>query len=128
MSIARDELTKRCPICGEQGKKIRVATLQNIIKDDCIPPTLEGYYLCLSNQCEVIYFGQKIFNKDDINVKVWYKEKDYSIPVCYCKNVTKEDIIEHIAIRGCCLDLNDIQKHTGATTGKECLTKNPAGT
>jgi hypothetical protein len=28
----------------------------------------------------------------------------------------------------CCDSLKDIQKHTGANTGKECLTQNPGGT
>jgi len=49
-------------------------------------------------------------------------------PYMLLKGVTEADIIEHIAIRGCCRDIKDIQDHTGANTGKECLTKNPAGT
>lgn len=117
-----------CPVCGEPGKKVRIETLKNIVKADRLPTTLEGYCLCLSNKCDVIYFGQQILYKDDVKVKVWFKEEDSSVPVCYCKDVTEADIFEHIAKRGCCIDIKDIQKHTGANTGKECLTKNPAGT
>lgn len=47
--------------------------------------------------------------------------------VCYCKNVTEEEIIEHVAVRKCCSSLEDIQRHTGANTGTECHIKNPAG-
>ncbi|EAX48740.1 conserved hypothetical protein [Thermosinus carboxydivorans Nor1] len=47
--------------------------------------------------------------------------------VCYCKNVTEEEIIEHVAVRKCCSSLEDIQRHTGANTGAECHIKNPAG-
>lgn len=48
--------------------------------------------------------------------------------VCYCKNVTEAEIVEHVAIRQCCTTLEDIQRHTGANTGAECHIKNPAGT
>lgn len=48
--------------------------------------------------------------------------------VCYCKNVTEQDIVEHVAVWGCCSTLADIQAHTGANTGTECSKKNPGGT
>jgi len=48
--------------------------------------------------------------------------------VCYCKNVTEREIIEHIAVKKCCSNLDDIQHHTGANTGTECHIKTPAGT
>lgn len=90
---------------------------------------MEGFSLCLSKDCGVVYFGKQIFYKPDVKVKLWFKEeKDSSVPVCYCKGVAKEEIIDHIVIRRCCEDLKDIQEHTGANTGKECLAKNPAGT
>ena len=123
-----DAHASQCPICGKPGKKVRIETIKNIIKNDRLPTTLEGYCLCLFNKCDVIYFGQQVFYKDDVKVKIWFKERDSSVPVCYCKDVTEVDIIEHIAERRCCKDIKDIQEHTGANTGKECLTQNPAGT
>lgn len=42
-------------------------------------------------------------------------------------NVTEEEILYHVAEAQCCLTLEDIKRHTGANTGCECLTKNPAG-
>lgn len=47
--------------------------------------------------------------------------------VCYCKNVTEAEVIEHVAIKKCCSTMEDIQKHTGANTGSECAIKNPSG-
>ena len=47
--------------------------------------------------------------------------------VCYCKNVTEEEIIDHVAIRQCCSSLEDIQRHTGANTGNQCKKMNPSG-
>lgn len=118
----------RCPVCNGPGKAVRPETVVNIVKEDRIPETLEGYALCLSKDCDVVYFGQNIFGKNDVRVRIWYKETDPPVVICYCTGVTDENIIEHIAVRGCCEDIKDIQGHTGANTGKECLTKNPAGT
>lgn len=40
--------------------------------------------------------------------------------VCYCKNISEEDIIDHVAYKKCCSNIEDIQKHTGANTGNQC--------
>lgn len=55
-------------------------------------------------------------------------DKLKSRTVCYCKNVTEADIIDHVAVRRCCSTLEDIQRHTLANTGTECAVKNPGGT
>jgi len=108
---------------------VKPETIKNIIKKECLPGVSEGFSLCLSKDCHVVYFGNKIYYKPDVKVKVWFKEEnDPSVPVCYCKNVSKGEIYNHIAVRKCCTDLKSIQEHTEANTGRECLTKNPAGT
>jgi hypothetical protein len=124
---ALDHTNALCPNCNTPGKKIRPETLKSLLKNDRLPANPNGYSLCLSPECNVIYFGEQTFLKDDIKVKVWFKESDSDTPVCYCRNVTAKDIFEHIAVRGCCNNIEDIQSHTGANTGKDCLTQNPAG-
>ena len=127
-SSPEDSTADLCPICKTAGKRVRPETLKGILREDRMPEILEGYSLCLSKECRVVYFGSQIFSKTDVNVKIWFKESDPDVPICYCKGVTKKDIIEHIAIRRCCNNIKDIQEHTGANTGKECFAKNPAGT
>lgn len=117
----------KCPVCGGRGKRVSSVTVRSLVRRDLVPLVTDGYALCLSGDCYVVYFGPKIFYERDIIVPVWYKEAGKSAPVCYCKGVTAAEIEEHI-LRGCCSSLEDIQRHTGANTGKECLTKNPAGT
>lgn len=117
----------RCPVCGRAGKRVSSVTVNALVRDELVPLVTDGYALCLSRDCDVVYFGREIFHKKDIKVPVWYKETGGQVPVCYCKGVTVSEIEEHI-LRGCCSSLEDIQRHTGANTGKECLTKNPAGT
>lgn len=124
----QDQTAGRCPVCVAPGKKMRPETVKNILKDDRVPSDLEGYNLCVSRECDVVYYGRHIFRRGDVKVKVWFKEAGQDVPVCYCQGVTEKDIIDHIVVKSCCTDLKDIQEHTGANTGRECLVKNPAGT
>lgn len=117
----------RCPVCNTRGKKVKPETVENIVREDRIPDAPDGYTLCLSPHCDVVYFGTHIFRKDDVKVRVWFKETDPSRPICYCAGVTEKVIVDHI-LQGCCKDIKDVQQHTRANTGKQCLTKNPAGT
>jgi hypothetical protein len=121
------ETAARCPICDTPGKSVKPETIRNILKEDRLPDALNDYALCLSQSCDVVYFGPHIFRKDDLKVKVWFKETDPSRPICYCTGISERDILDHI-LRRCCKDIKDIQQHTGANTGKQCLTMNPAGT
>lgn len=118
-----------CPICKKSGQKVNIKTVRSLIKSDLKDTILEKqYYLCMSPDCPVAYYAEvgNHFDKDDLLVPIWFKEQS-PVPICYCKNVTDADIQEHITDRRCCTNLEDIQKHTGANTGKECLTKNPTG-
>jgi NAD(P)H-nitrite reductase large subunit len=61
------------------------------------------------------------------NLHNWFKNVPPPVPICYCANVTEEEILHHVAVAQCCSTLDEIKRHTGANTGCECLTKNPAG-
>ena len=53
-----------------------------------------------------------------------FKASDSEV-ICYCKSVTKGEIIK--AIKNGAKDLVDIQKMTSANTGNKCKTMNPKG-
>lgn len=128
LSLPACDTIPACPACGVAGQKAGAGTIMSLVKNDRLPSAPGEYFLCLSPVCDVVYYGQHVFYKDDVKVRVWFKEGDPSVPVCYCKNVSAEDIFEHVNRRGCCRNMQDIQKHTGVNTGGECLTQNPAGT
>ncbi|BCV21209.1 (2Fe-2S)-binding protein [Moorella sp. Hama-1] len=121
---------KPCPECGKAGKRVEGVTLASLLNtEEQEKLKATGYNLCLSPWCRVVYYGDdgSIFTKDMVRVPVWFKEQSPR-PICYCKNVTDTEILDHIVNQQCCHNLKDIQEHTGANTGHECLTKNPAGT
>ena len=70
----------------------------------------------------------KVISQEQLKNKIWFKKNISSfVPICYCANVTDEEILYHVAEIQCCLTLDDIKRHTGANKGCECITKNPAG-
>ncbi|MQL52728.1 (2Fe-2S)-binding protein [Desulfofundulus thermobenzoicus] len=117
-----------CPRCRRPGLPVKQVTVAALVKDEYLPLTTgDGFHLCITPQCPVAYFnGDIVFNEKDLKVPVWFKEHTGPVPVCYCAGVTDWEIMNHIQ-QGCCSSLIDIQKHTGANTGKQCLTKNPTG-
>ncbi len=118
-----------CPVCNEIGQKVRKITVEHQVQPRI---DLEGeqFFLCRTPDCEVAYYPEdrKItINQDQLINKIWFKNVPPPITICYCANVTEEEILYHVAIAKCCSTLDDIKKHTSANTGCECLIKNPAG-
>lgn len=120
-----------CPKCGKEGQKVENVTVKSLVKHAQSPQVGEqDYLLCTTPTCEIVYFNNdtgKLFPKKDITVRVWFKETEDPIPVCYCANVTEKQIREEIAVKKRAKDLNDIKQYTGAMTGGKCKYTNPTG-
>ena len=117
-----------CPICHRIGQKVRKITVEHQVKHG-LKVEGEQFFLCRTPECDVAYYtedGKPILQNQLVN-KIWFKKVSPPVPICYCANVTEEEILNHVAVAKCCSSLDDIKKHTGANTGCECLTKNPAG-
>lgn len=118
-----------CPVCNGSGQKVRTVTVEHQVQ-----PGVEigegQFFLCRTPDCEVAYYtedGKITINQDQLVNKIWFKNVPPPVPICYCANVTEEEILQHLAVAQCCSTLEDIKRHTGANTGCECLTKNPVG-
>lgn len=108
------------------GQKVSFATVNNLVLDP--EPLKDDYSICLNPKCDIVYFSpQNSYTRQDLKARVWFKEIESPVPICYCKNVTDQDIYDHVVVKQCCSTLEDIQKHTAANTGKHCLTENPTG-
>lgn len=117
-----------CPWCGQPGKKVPQVTVESLTGRSLAGE--EGQFsLCLSPACRVAYYGSNgtVILKDELKVKIWFKEES-PVPICYCRGVTDQEILRHVAEEGCCSTLEEIKAHTGAGTGGRCLWTNPGGT
>lgn len=90
----------------------------------------EGYRFCEDPECPIVYFHNSegfLFALEDVQVPVGIKTKRAPIPVCYCKKVDEQTILNEIVVKQCCTSLLDIKAYTKARTGTECHIRNPSG-
>ncbi|SEF87558.1 BFD-like [2Fe-2S] binding domain-containing protein [Caloramator fervidus] len=74
----------------------------------------------------MVYYSDKtIFTKDSIKVPVWFKKDANPKIICYCSNVTEEDI--KAAVENGARTLKDVIIMTGAMKNCNCEVNNPKG-
>lgn len=89
-----------CPECEVKGKPVSPFTISMFLKDpklylhpDRLPE--DKYFLCESRSCHIVYFNSQddiAFRRHELRVKVWQKENDSEVPVCYCFNNSVKSI------------------------------------
>ena len=88
----------------------------------------QDHYLCPTPACEVVYFSPatgQVFAKGDLRVRVWFKETEEPLPICYCSNLTRQEIVR--AVRAGHTTIEAVRRATGALSTGRCLTENPTG-
>ncbi|MBY9005134.1 MAG: (2Fe-2S)-binding protein [Candidatus Lokiarchaeota archaeon] len=118
-----------CPECACPGVEININALENIIKKEKKENiSLEShYFICTSPLCNISYFSnENTFTNNDLIHPIWYKDDGMNVPICYCTNLTRGEIIE--AVKNGCKTIDDVQKFSKKKiiTGK-CESKNPIG-
>ncbi len=126
-----------CPQCGRPAWRVpQSITLLYHVHEKFWPRvkpdvgTRKGFRFCPHLQCPVVYIhpeGEWLITVDEVRTRIGYKVNEDPIPVCYCIGVLAETIRHEILVRRCCDSLKDIQKYTGARTGKWCHVTNPSG-
>jgi len=115
-----------CPSCGSEGRKVRAVTVQSLVREhgEGDPPG----YLCRNSECAVVYFGpgRPVYRKEDLKVRVGFKEKEDPVPVCYCFEHTKAEIEEDFRKHGRSNIEESIRAEIKAGTCS-CEFKNPTG-
>ncbi|MBE8540357.1 (2Fe-2S)-binding protein [Geoglobus acetivorans] len=113
-------------ICGTKGWKVKKITLGNHLNPEYWHLLNEDFHFCPNPDCDVVYFSQKVsFTVKEVKTKVFFKEKGSPKPLCYCKQVTEEDVIE--AINKGARSVEEVEKMTGIGNGGHCLITNPSG-
>lgn len=129
--ITSEDKEKLCPKCGQEGQKVENITVKSLVVDGLDDQVgKEDYFLCTNPNCEIVYYNNdtgKKFLKENVKVRVWFKETEDPIPVCYCAGVTEKQIREEILVKKRAKNLKDIQQYTGAMTGGRCKYTNPTG-
>ncbi|MEI6796565.1 MAG: (2Fe-2S)-binding protein [Methanomassiliicoccales archaeon] len=118
----------QCPRCGRPGSEVEKITVAAHANESSWPLGDERFFHCPSPGCEVIYFtasGDRLLTRADVKTRVTFKEMTAPRPLCYCKQVTEEDVIA--AIEKGAASFEEVQEATGIGGGGHCAITNPAG-
>lgn len=154
MSIAtRTQARLICPSCGTKGKRVKLATLRALLKEEfaheigggeqasrdaksnggpgCLPLGADtGWRFCDSRECDVVYFsetGNRTFRKSHLQVAVGVKEKTGDRPLCYCFGHSVASIKEELRAKRRSDAFADIRAKMKKDPGCRCETENPSG-
>lgn len=117
-----------CPICRNEGYEVDKITVLIHVSEKKWPLEDAKYYFCENPNCEVVYFTETshtILKKEDVKTKVTFKEKTSPKPLCYCKQVTEEDVLR--AIERGAKTVDEVKGMTGIGGGGMCKYTNPSG-
>ncbi len=117
-----------CPRCKREGLEVEKMTVANHAKESCWPLGDEAFSFCDTPDCEVVYFtvsGGRVLERADVKTRVTFKEKVEPRPLCYCKQVTEEDVMR--AIENGASTFEEVRAVTGIGGGGQCKVTNPAG-
>jgi len=113
-------------ICGTEGWKVKKITVGNHLNPEYWHLLDESFYFCPNSDCEVVYFNENVtFTVKEVKTKVFFKEKGSPKPLCYCKQVTEEDVVQ--AIKDGARSVEDVERITGVGNGGYCIVTNPSG-
>ncbi len=124
------EKNDSCPICKKTGDKVKNITVKHMVCDELVEKVKdEDYYLCMNEECDVVYYNSdldSVFKKADVKVPIWFKKDAEPKYVCYCNEVTEEQVISAV-VKDNAENMKDIVRLTGAMKNGQCELKNPSG-
>ena len=116
-----------CPQCGQKGKTVSTLTVKSLVRDHTGVSAAGSYYYCRTPECEAVYFSRDgVFLKPDVKVRVGLKEQEDPVPLCYCFDYTRGDIIREIQQYGTSRIPERVKAEVQAGFCA-CEVKNPSG-
>lgn len=113
-----------CPKCSSPGLKVDIEAVQFFCKDKNI--VKKEYFACCNHDCDIAYFSNETEIKtNQLNNTLWYKDKSLNVPVCYCSNLTRFEVME--AVYNGAKTISEVQKVTGKNRTGFCKEENPVG-
>ena len=120
----------QCPSCRATGTPVHQVTVQHLLTEELSGQLKEGNYaLCMNPSCETAYFSHDTnlqYQQAQLKVPLWFKAGADSKYMCYCSQVTEEQVFHAVKEEGA-TTLKDVIKKTGAMANSDCLRKNPLG-
>lgn len=119
-----------CPKCNGKSVEVKNITVKHLVIDEFANQVKEPiYFICMNEECNIVYFNTDLnvsYNKHQVKVPICFKKDANPKYICYCNQVTEEQIISAVLKDGA-KDMKDIIKFTGAMKNGKCEINNPLG-
>ena len=118
-----------CRHCGREGQPVDRTTVEAVLTPESLSQVNgSAYAFCETPDCLVVYYAADgtAFKKNQVRVRVGFKETEDPIPVCYCFNVTERMIREEVAQTGRSTASARIRAEVQAGMCR-CAVENPSG-
>lgn len=119
-----------CPICKGTTESVGYRAVKHFVIDPLKDKiNEEEYYICLKEDCDVVYFteaGNEIYKIQDMKTPIWFKKDAAPKYICYCNHVTEKQIIDAVLYEDA-KNMKDIIGLTGAMKNANCEKNNPLG-
>lgn len=97
-----DEAINLCPNCNSKGIDVKAVTVKSQLKKEkreTMNSSIDDFNFCTTPKCDTVYYsndGKETFGQADIKSKIASKNDDPKTPLCYCKKLLKENVVEMI--------------------------------
>ena len=118
-------------MCGTKGALVTSKTVEHLISEPVEKGLFEReiFSLCMDKQCEMAYFSADygyLFLQRQIKVYLDYKEDVPVKYICYCNQVTEEDV-RRAVLDFHCKTVKEVLKNRGPVITEQCRVENPFG-
>ena len=118
-----------CPSCDVIQKSVAFETLLHHVSSPLnqeIQP--QTYHFCSNPQCKTVYFGEdgQLISVTQVRGVVGQKQKLESRPICYCFDVTAQQVLDEITTTGKSTSKAFVIAQTKAKSCA-CDIRNPSG-
>lgn len=105
-------------------------TVKHLVIEEFVDRINEDiYFICINQDCNIVYFSHDLkisYLKNQIKVPIWLKKDANPKYICYCNQVTEQQIISAVLNDGA-KNMKDIIRLTGAMKNGKCEISNPLG-
>lgn len=119
-----------CLKCNKKGMRVTFDTVLSLC-NDFIKTTINyaHYYLCTNKKCDVAYFSDtRTILTSEIKHPIWFKENSNKFIICYCRQITLNDIVEAIEKIDGEITIEKVVRVLGKENDpKNCLLEFPTG-
>ena len=118
-----------CPICNKTGLLVKLEAALNLVNNNSYIDKNKKVYICQNKKCTVTYFQEenpKYYTKEEVNVPIWFKEPMNEMIVCYCYNISLQEIIKVVKEHKV-YTKDEVIKILNKPKNNDCLHSNPIG-